>query len=347
MKLFCFPSNIEEDILALGSNQVPYCRTPEFSSLVKENEAWLLNFLGCRDGRVIPLTASGTGAMDALIAGISNTARSILVVSGGTFGARWADLCQYYGIQHDVLDVEFGKDLDMAAFASAIQDNAYDAVLMQHHETSSGQLFDIERVGQICKDCGTRLMVDAISSFLADDYRMDGWNVAATILSSHKGLCLPPGLSFVVLGSTMTDEAFSCRSFYFDIRENLLNLDRGQTPYTPAVPLFIQLHERLRRLQAQGLQHHLAEIATKADVFRARLDHIGVPLSAQTPSHAMTGFYVSGNAREAFALLQEKDMIVMPSCRPGLLRASHTGTLTIDDYIILADEIAQWEKAHG
>ena len=43
------------------------------------------------------------------------------------------------------------------------------------------------------------LMVDAVSSLAAMDYRHDEWGVDVAVSGSQKGLMLPPGLSFTAV----------------------------------------------------------------------------------------------------------------------------------------------------
>ena len=39
------PVQMEEDIRALGAEEIPYFRTPEFSGIMKENEALMKKFM--------------------------------------------------------------------------------------------------------------------------------------------------------------------------------------------------------------------------------------------------------------------------------------------------------------
>ena len=50
------------------------------------------------------------------------------------------------------------------------------------------------------------LVVDAISSFLADEYNMEKYGIDVTIISSQKGLCLSAGMSLVSFSQRMIDK---------------------------------------------------------------------------------------------------------------------------------------------
>jgi aspartate aminotransferase-like enzyme len=74
------------------------------------------------------------------------------------------------------------------------------------HETSTGQLYDIKMISKFCKKNNMYLIVDAISTFLCDEYHMDENDIDVTIISSQKGLCVAPGMSMVAINSRILKE---------------------------------------------------------------------------------------------------------------------------------------------
>ena len=74
----------------------------------------------------------------------------------------------------------------------------YTMLFVNLHETHTGQLYDIKMLSEFCKRNNLLFVVDAISAFLADEYDMDKYGIDLTIISSQKGLCLSPGMSFCV-----------------------------------------------------------------------------------------------------------------------------------------------------
>ena len=173
IKSYVFPGDIDEQIASIGAKPFIYMRTDEFSGINLESERMLLELIHCSAGRTIIYTGSGTGAMSAVVENYVSTRSKAFVVDGGSFGHRWYDLCLYYGLPAVDYKVEFGKDLDYDALESALAGSGADTLLVQHHETSSGVLFDIRRIGEICRRLGVSLVVDVISSFLAEDFSMD------------------------------------------------------------------------------------------------------------------------------------------------------------------------------
>lgn len=344
MKSFAFPGNIEPEILSIATRQVPYMRTRWFSDLVLECESMMLALLDCPGGRVIPYTASGTAAMEASVRAFVIGHAPPLVINGGTFGARWGEICRYHGLAFEEFKVPFGKNLDLQLLSERLASGYHRVLVMQHHETSSGQLFDLQGIATVCRKHRVRLVVDAIGSFLLDPVSMADSGVDVMILSSQKGLNLPPGLSFVVLAPRVLKEAgFSKCGFYCDWDEQLCNLGRGQTPFSPATHLFMQLHHRLRMVSALGLSEFIGRVRRKADAFRAECGNHGWPVVAETPSNCLTGIGLPFPARPLIEHLTNKQIYVLPSAVENMVRVTHLGTLDIADQSSLAKEIVAWQ----
>lgn len=343
MKLFVFPGNIEEDILAIGAQQLPYMRTPFFSGVVKESESMVLNLFGCKKGRVIPLTASGTGAMDAVVANYVSTRGKSLVIAGGSFGYRWESLCAYYNLDSFTHKVAFCKDVDYKLLEEDIVREKPETLLCQQHETSTGQLFDLIKIGALCKKYNVSLVVDAISSFLSEPLHMGEMGIDICITSSQKGLNILPGISLIVLSERLTDYPFSKSNYYFDFNENLKNLTRGQTPFSPATSIFLQLNERLKRLSMFTIHDIVNKVKAKALFFRSLCDTYGWKYPAEVPANCITGFFVSNNGDIMFEELMKKGFCIMPGGTPNYFRVSHLGVQSQDDLIELAKAIHQIE----
>ena len=174
MKTYAFPGIIEDDILQIAAGQIPYMRTAWFSGLMKENESMLLDAIGCKGGRVMFFTSSGTAAMESVVQNYVAAKGSAFIIDGGTFGHRWVQLCEYHGIEHESMQIPFAQDIDYELLEKRMESYRPAVFLCQHHETSSGQLFDLKRISSICRKTGTSLVVDVISSFLAEKLDMNG-----------------------------------------------------------------------------------------------------------------------------------------------------------------------------
>lgn len=345
MKSYAFPGNIDENVLKIGAQQILYMRTAEFSAINKESEQLLLEFAHCNGGKTIIYTGSGTGAMSAIVENYVTTKRKAFVIDGGSFGHRWHQLCEYYHVPDFTMGVPFAKDIDYQQMEELVIQEKPDVLLCQHHETSSGQLFDLKNISDICHRHNVSIVVDIVSSFLAEPFDMDAFGLDICITSTQKGLNIPPGLSIIFLSSKLSDYPWAHNGYYWDFEDNLKNLRRGQTPFSPATLIYLQLNYRLRQLKETGVENNIQDIREKAIYFRQWCKQYGWDIPAETPSSAITGFYVNRNGDKVFrSLIEKNNIFVMPNYMPNFFRVSHMGLQSHEDLDELATLIHQIEK---
>lgn len=348
MRSYVFPGDIDPKIMEIGSRPFLYMRTDEFSVINKESEQILLDLIHCKGGRTIIYTGSGTGAMSGVVENYVSTKKKALVIDGGSFGHRWFQLCQYYGVPVYDYVVPFARDIDYEDLEKVMERERPDVFLCQHHETSTGVIFNLEKISAICRKVGASLVVDVISSFLADPLDMDKYGIDICITSTQKGLNIPPGLSVLFFSRNLEGYKFNHKGYYWDFDDNLSNLKRGQTPFSPATILFLQLNARLRQLREQGGEDaNISRIRHSAEVFRSLCAKYGWEVPAEVKSNAITGFQTKDTAeRKIFrGLIDKYDTYIMPGGKPGFYRVSHMGLQTDKELVELAERIHEFESA--
>lgn len=327
------PVPIEKHILDLGAQQLFYNRTQEFSQLTNEIVEGL-GYVFQTSGETAILTGSGTAAMEAAVLNFLGASDHVLIINGGTFGQRWCDLCQVHSINHSELKVEAGDDVDIDLLAETISQTKYTALLINAHETSTGHLYDIEAIGRLARKSGLLFVVDAISSICADRFLMDDWHVDVALLSSQKALALPPGLAFVAMSAKAQSLLMKRRpkTLYLNLQNYIINQQRGQSPYTPAIGLYLQLHQRLRDIKQETLDVIVNQHNEMANRFRNAITSLGFETLATRPSNALTAVVCKRN--KAFEIVQtlrdDFHIEVAPSggeLKYKIFRVSHMGAI--------------------
>ncbi|WP_406536014.1 pyridoxal-phosphate-dependent aminotransferase family protein [Methanobrevibacter sp.] len=327
-----------DETLIIGGKQVPYFRNDEFSQVVFSATSRLKQLLFNSNGEILLFTCSGTGAMEATIMNCFTEEDNLIVIDGGSFGHRFAQMCEVHEIPHKSVKLNWGDTLTKEMIEDIIGDEKFTGFLVNLDETSNGQLYDIKMISEVCKEHDLLLVVDAISAFLADEVNMDKYNIDAVILSSQKALSLAPGLSIIALSDKMLKrvENIDSKSVYFDFKNYLKNGERGQTPFTPAVRVIIELDAILKYFEQKGIDNIIRETNELATYFRKRIKEIGLDYPDYPLSNAVTPvIFPNNNAEEVYyKLIEQYGFTVNPNGNnfvKSMFRVSHVGNHTIDD----------------
>ena len=264
-------------VRAIGAEQVPYFRTSEFSDVMFENERLIKKFAKASDdSKVVFLTSSGSGAMETAIMNTLTPNDKALVVNGGSFGHRFVELLELHHVAYTEIKLEHGKALKPEHLAP-YEGQGYTAFLVNKHETSTGVHYDMNLISDFCKRNQLFLIVDCISTFLADPFDMKELGADIMITGSQKALACPPGISVMVLSSKAINrfKNAKCVCQYFDFKIALKNMERGQTPWTPAVGILRQINARLKEIDANGgVEGEIARIGALATYFREKIKNL-------------------------------------------------------------------------
>lgn len=348
------PVQSSEAVRAIGAEQVPYFRTAEFSEVMLENERLIKKFAHTtEDSRVVFMTCSGSGGMEAAIMNTLSKEDKALVINGGSFGERFVELLNLHEIPFTEIKLEHGKALKPEHLAP-YEGMGYTAFLLQKHETSTGVHFDIELVSDFCKRNNCFLIVDTISTFLCDSFDMAALGAGVMITGSQKALACPPGIAVMALAPSALEriERTKCCCQYLDLKLALKNQERGQTPWTPAVGVLRQINVRLKEIDAAGGDKaEIERTAQLAIYFRNKLKeyHLPFEIISESLSNAVTPLHpTTQSAYEIF--LKIKDEYGMWICPNGgdmkdtVFRVGHIGALTTKDYDQLISAFIDLQK---
>ena len=338
------PVPMEEDLMAMGAEPIPYFRTTDFSALMKENERLMKQFVHAEEGaRTVFLTGSGTCAMEASVIGLFSKSDRLLIVNGGSFGHRFCEICDVHEIPYEAIKLSVGESLK-AEHLAAYEGKDFTGFLVNMGETSTGVLYDMPLIADFCRRNRLSLIVDAISTFLADPIDMAALGADVVLTGSQKALAVAPGVAVVVLSPRAVEKIYHSKPvcYYLDLKAALVNGERGQTPFTPAVGILIQMNKRLCAIEKEGFDNALAKTRAIAEDFRRRIVKYPFDLATDSPSNAVTPLTPKNPALSAYRLFEilkeEFDIIICPNggdLKDKLFRVGHIGYHTVKDNDIL------------
>lgn len=285
------PTPVPEDIRLEMAKPIIHHRTKEYQAIFKEATEGLKKIFKTSND-IYTFTSSGTGAMEASIVNVLSPGDKIIVVRGGKFGERFADLAQAYGVEVIPIDVEWGTAPKTEIIKDALKKNpGVKGVYTTLCETSTATVFDIKAIGEIVKGTGALFVVDAISGLGADDFENDKWGVDIAVCGSQKGLMIPPGLAFCSVSEKAWKhvETSKLPKFYFNFKKYKRAWLDTDTPFTSAITLVIGLKKAVEKINKQGIDNVIAEHNAQARAFRAACGAVGLEIFSKSPSSAVTG----------------------------------------------------------
>lgn len=290
------PTPVPEQIMLTMAEPMIHHRHPEFQEiLISVNEN--LKYLFQTDNGVMTLTSSGTGAMEASVANVLSKGDTAVYVNGGKFGERWGEILQAYGLRAVEIETEWGTPVSSDHVVDVVKNNPdTKAVYLTHSETSTGTATDIKSIAQSVHkhNSDIAVIVDGITSVGAMESRMDEWDLDIVVTGSQKGLMIPPGISHIAVSDRawkLVDKS-DLPNYYFDLKAAKKALDNNDTPWTPAVTLFIGLEKALKMLREEGIDNVWARHQKLADAIRSGCKALGLKLLSSSPSNALTAVYV-------------------------------------------------------
>lgn len=346
------PVMSSDAIRAIGAEQVPYFRTAEFSAVMLENEKFMLEYTKAPQGsRAAFMTCSSTGSMEAVVMNCFSEKDKVLVINGGSFGQRFADICTIHGIPHTELKLAHGKKLTKEHLYQ-YDGQDFTGLLVNVGETSTAVLYDTMMLGDFCRKNHLFFVCDCVSSFLADPFDMEQCGADVMITDSQKVLACPPGVSMIVLAPSAIARvnAANVRSLYFNLKDALKNGERGQTPFTPAVGILLQINQRLKEIQSRGgAEAEIARVAAQAQDFRDKIKDLPLTQVSEAPANAVTAVAPKrANAYEIFLKLKDEYGIwVCPNggdMKETIFRVGHIGALTLEDNTTLVNALRDLQQ---
>jgi aspartate aminotransferase-like enzyme len=234
---------------------------------------------------VLTFTASGSGAMDSAAANLVRRGKPVLACAAGKFGERWIELCEAYGGETVRYEPGWGERLDPNEIDRLLTENdGIEVVFATLSETSTGIVPDVQAISEVARKHGAILAVDAVSGLGAAELRQDEWGIDVVVAGSQKALMCPPGLGFASVSQRALDYAAESPGgrFFFDWNKTASAQRKGNSPFTPAVPLFAGLDVALDMIEQEGLdnvmaRHQLLARATRAGAAGIGLDLYGDP----------------------------------------------------------------------
>lgn len=329
------PTNVSERVMKAMTGPIINHRGDEFRQLYKgilEKSRHLFQ----TEGEVVVFSSSGTGGVEAAVWNLIRPGDVAIVPVFGEFSARLAETVEMAGGSAIRVSAESGKvpPFDQLR-AAAEKQGSFKALFLVHNETSTGVAAPYaEEATKLAKEHGAFAVIDAISSLGGYAIPVDRWGVDVCITGSQKCIAAPPGLALLSVSGKVAEflKGSPPKTRYFEIPRYLEYGARGETPFTPALPLFYALDEALKELLEEGLARRVERHDKMSGLLYDGLAGLGLRPVAEKSVRSKTviaSFYPDGvdDAKFRKALSDQRGVVVAGGFGPFAGRVFRVGCM--------------------
>jgi alanine-glyoxylate transaminase/serine-glyoxylate transaminase/serine-pyruvate transaminase len=285
------PSPVDDRVLAAMAAPLLGHLDPLFLQCMDDVQA-LLRYVFETENRVtIPVSATGSAAMEASLVNVIEPGDEVVVCINGVFGQRMRDIIERAGGKPVIVEAEWGKAFDLNQIEAALNSCRPRALALVHAETSTGVLQDLTGLAEMARRRGALLIVDAVTSLGGHPVGVDRHGIDICYSGTQKCLGAPPGLAPITFNeralALVRARRSKVQSWYLDITlvEHYWGDDRTYH-HTAPISMNYALREALRLVHEEGLEArwHRHELNHRALV--AGIEAMGLRM-AVAPEHRL------------------------------------------------------------
>lgn len=277
------PSMVHPRILQTMAHPLLGHLDPQFIELMKEVQALLRFAFQTENKMTLPISGTGSAAMEAAIANLLEPGDTILIAVNGYFGERLCDMAGRYGAVVHRLDKPWGEVFHPEEIKKALQHTPAKVVALVQAETSTGALTSMDGLGEIVHNHGGLLLMDCVTSLGGIPVKIDEWDVDVAYSCTQKCLSCPPGLGPLTFGpralEVLHKRKTKVANWYLDLSmiEHYWG-DERTYHHTAPITMNFALREGLRLVQEEGLEQRFARHSANSALLWEELEGLGLKL---------------------------------------------------------------------
>ena len=278
------PSDVHPRILDAMSRPTIGHLDSAFIDMMDEIKEMLKYAFKTDNELTMPISAPGSAGMEACFTNLVESGDKVIVCINGVFGSRMKENVTRIGGHAVVIEDEWGKPVSSDKLEQALIENPDTKIVaFVHAETSTGALSDAKLLCQIANRYGCLTIVDAVTSLVGSELRVDEWGIDAIYSGSQKCLSAMPGLSPVSFSERaihkITHRKKAVTSWFLDL--NLVMGYWGKSAkrayhHTAPVNTLYGLHESLVMLTEEGLENSWQRHQDNHILLRDGLQNLGI-----------------------------------------------------------------------
>jgi alanine-glyoxylate transaminase/serine-glyoxylate transaminase/serine-pyruvate transaminase len=287
------PSLVDPRVLQALATPLLGHLDPCFIDLMDRTQSLLRYAFQTANPITIPVSGTGSAAMEAAVANMVEPGDAVLVCANGYFGLRQAEMARRYGGLVETITRPWGEVFTPDEVKAALARRPAKVVTIVHAETSTGAEQPLAEIIKVAHEAGAVIIVDAVTSLGGVPLQVDALDIDVCYSGSQKCLSAPPGISPITLGpraaGKLEKRQTPVANWYLDMSMVQKYWGKERTyHHTAPISMVYALYEALRIVAEEGLQERWARHRRNAELLWAGVEQLGlslhVPLDHRLPS---------------------------------------------------------------
>jgi alanine-glyoxylate transaminase/serine-glyoxylate transaminase/serine-pyruvate transaminase len=265
---------------------------PWFRGCMDDTQILLRQIFQTENRITMPLSASGSGGIEASLVNTLEEGDEAIVCVNGWFSDRMAEIAGRTAAKVTRVEAAYGTTVDPDEVRKSGKGRKIKIIGLAQGETSSGVLTQLSAFRQVADELGALLIVDTVASLAAVPLHVDNERVDICFSGTQKAISAPPGMSPITVSPT-AEEVFRNRktkvqSWYFDLTTamNYWGKDRLYH-HTPPISLIFALREAMRMTLEEGLENRWERHRQNQLALIAGLEAMGLELLVKNPAERL------------------------------------------------------------
>jgi len=288
---------------------------PWFTSMMTDVQVLLRAVFQTHNRITFPVSASGSGGIEAAVANLLEAGDECIVCVNGAFSERMAVIAERIPAKVIRVEVPYGRTVDPADVIRAGKGRKIKFVGLTHGETSSGIVQRIDDYRKAADELNALLVVDAVATLAGVPLNIDHQRIDVCFSGTQKAISAPPGMAPITVNTRVEELIHSrkepVRSWYFDFMPIMTYWGKERTyHHTPPITLTYGLREALRAVVEEGLEARWERHAQNQRALVAGLEGMDLKLFVTNPADRLitvTAVNIPAGVEDAKVRLQLLD----------------------------------------
>lgn len=262
---------------------------PWFMEMMGDVQVLLRRAFRTENRVTFPISASGSGGIEAAVLNPLEEGDEAIVCVNGTFSERMALIAERTPARVTRIEAPYGRAVDPDEVRRAGKGRKIKFVGLAHGETSTSVAHRLDDFRKVADELGALLVVDAVATLAGMPLDVDHQRVDICFSGSQKALSAPPGMAPITVNGRVEEllraRKTKVQSWYFDLTTTMNYWGKERTyHHTPPISLIYGLREALRLVLEEGLEARWERHRQNQQALIAGVEAMGLELFVANPA---------------------------------------------------------------